>query len=259
MTLAAGILSLVLGMAYCGLGAIAVLEMWRGRGRGWSHLGGAFALMAATCGPHHLVQAAHLLVEGHAVRPAHLAALAIGVVPGAVFVGLRAEAMSGGRGDRVMAGRPLWLLALPWLVAVAAGAIGLAAVRDAVALGLPAIGIVPNAILLVSYLTVGIIVLRTQVARHRSVGSWSLSGLALGAVFPTCGLSHLVAGLTAAPELHTLVFDVPGVPASLYFLYVVHRLHRRGLRDWHRRPIAGRPAETSRRSPWAAAPAAQAF
>jgi hypothetical protein len=75
----------------------------------------------------------------------------------------------------------------------------------------------------------------------------------MAGVFPTCGLSHLTAGLTTVPELHTLLFDLPGVPVSLYFLWVVHRVHTDSLPDWNRRPLVGRAAATSRRSPWAPA------
>jgi hypothetical protein len=252
VSLATGALALVLGLAYSLLGAIAAYELLKGRRRGWSHVGGGFMLMAATCGPHHLVHATHILLEGEPVRPALLAALAFGVVPGAVFVGLRAEAMTGGRGDRAITGTPAWLVALPLAAVAGAGAILLAALADARAAGTPTIGIAPNAVLFAAYLAVGAIVLRTQVVRRPVRGGWSLSGLSLGGVFATCGLAHLVAGLTVAPDAHMLLADVPGVPASLYFLWVVHRLNRRTLADWNRRPLVGRAAPTSRRSPWAA-------
>ena len=52
-------------LAQPGLGAIAAYELGRNRRtRGFSYLGGAFALMAATCGPHHLVHAEHHLIWG---------------------------------------------------------------------------------------------------------------------------------------------------------------------------------------------------
>jgi hypothetical protein len=256
MSVLAGVLALATGTAYSILGVIAAYELVTGRrSRGWSHIGGAFMLMAATCGPHHLVHATHLLFEGEPVRASFLAALAVGLVPGAIFLSLRFEAIAGGRGDRTVAGTPAWLIAVPWLVTFAAGAIAVAAVRDAVELGTSAAGLVPNAMLFVSYTVVGVIILRTQILRRPARGGWSLSGLALGAVFPTCGLAHLTAGLAAAPDLHTLVFDVPGVPASLYFLWVVYRLNRHSLSDWARQPLVGHAAATSRRSPWASPPA----
>ena len=42
-----------------------------------------------------------------------IAALAIGLAPGLIFIGLRTEAAFGGRGDRLIAGTPLWLAAAP--------------------------------------------------------------------------------------------------------------------------------------------------
>ena len=99
---------------------------------------------------------------------------------------------------------------------------------------------------------VGVLVLRTQLARRAGLGGWSVSGLALGGVFVTCGVSHLVAGLSTPADWHTLLFDVPGVPFSIYFLWVVRSLHRNSLRDWNRRPLVGRASRQSRPSPWAA-------
>jgi hypothetical protein len=251
VTVAAGILTLLTGLAYCGLGVIAVYELRRERRtRGFSYLGGAFALMAATCGPHHLVHSEHHLFWGEPSSAPMLAALAVGLVPGAVFVLLRIEAAFGGRGDRFLSGTPAALAALPWIVAVAAGAIvweALGDLREAHAVGLAA-----NVVLFVNYMIVGVLVLRTQLARRPGLGGWSLSGLAMGGVFVTCGLSHLVAGLTLPADWHTLLFDVAGVPFSIYFLWVVRGLHRNSLRDWNRRPLVGRAARRSRPSPWAA-------
>ena len=96
---------------------------------------------------------------------------------------------------------------------------------------------------------------RTQLARRPLLGGWSLSGAAMAGVFPTCGLTHLTTGLTTMPELHTYLFHLPGVPASILFLWVVHRVHANSLADWNRRPLVGRATATSRRSPWATAAA----
>jgi hypothetical protein len=52
-------------------------------------------------------------------------------------------------------------------------------------------------------------------------------------------------------DWHTLLFDVFGVPFSVYFLWVVRSLHRNSLRDWNRRPLVGRASRQSRPSPWA--------
>lgn len=250
MIVLAGILALLTGLAYAGLGVLAVYELGRNhKTRGFSYLGGAFALMAATCGPHHLVHAEHHLLWGEAVSGPMLGALAIGFVPGAVFVLLRIEAAFGGRGDRYIAGTPAVLAALPWAVVAVSGAIvwdAVGDVRDVHALSLAA-----NLMLFVNYLIVGVLVLRTQLARRPGLGGWSVSGLALGGVFVTCGVAHLVAGLATPADWHTLLFDIPGVPFSIYFLWVVRSLHRNSLRDWNRRPLVGRASRQSRPSPWA--------
>jgi hypothetical protein len=252
VTVVAGILTLLTGLAYTGLGAIAMYELGRNhRTRGFSFLGGAFALMAATCGPHHLVHAEHHLIWGQPADVPMTTALAIGLVPGATFVLLRIEAMLGGRGDRFVAGTPFALAALPTGVAVIAGATVWEAIRTGA--GQSALGLAANLMLFADYTIVGMLVLHTQFARRPALGGWSLSGLSLGGVFVTCGLSHLVAGLTTTTDWHTLLFDVPGVPFSMYFLWVVRSLHRHSLRDWNRRPLVGRASRQRRPSPWAAA------
>ena len=52
-----------------------------------------------------------------------------------------------------------------------------------------------------------------------------------------------------------LVFDMIGVPASVYFLWVVKQLHNDFLTDWNRRPLVGTAAAPARHSPWSAADA----
>jgi hypothetical protein len=250
VTVAAGILALLTGLAYSGLGVIAVYELGRNRKtRGFSYLGGAFALMAATCGPHHLVHAEHHLLWSEAASGPMLGALAIGFVPGAIFVLLRIEAAFGGRGDRFVTGNPALLAAVPWMIATGSGAIVWAALGDA--RDPDVVSLAANVLLFTNYTVVGVLVLRTQLARRPGLGGWSVSGLALGGVFVTCGVSHLVAGLTTPADVHTLLFDVPGVPFSIYFLWVVRSLHRNSLRDWNRRPLVGRASRQSRPSPWA--------
>jgi hypothetical protein len=252
MTLAAGLLSLAIGLAYTGLGTITAYELARHSGsRGFSYFGAAFLLMAATCGPHHLAHAEHLLTGRDQASAALLASLVLGFPAGGVFVLLRAEAAFGGRGDRLIAGSPAWLGGLVIAIAAASGAIVFESVEYARGHGLHMAGLAPNLVLLVNYLLVGIFTARTQLARRPVLGGWSLSGVAMAGVFTTCGVDHLVAGLTSTPDLHTLTLDNFGVPASIFFLYVVHRLHRRSLNDWNRAPLVGRAAPLGRRSPWA--------
>ena len=258
MTLAGGLLALLTGIAYTTLGAITAYDLARhARSRGHSHFGLGFLLMAATCGPHHLVHAVHLLFEGHAASWPLVAALAIGLPPGAAFTLLRLEALLGGRGDRFAAGTPVLIAILPVAVAVSAGAIALGALQlaPAPAGGWGWAGLLANVLLGLAYLITGAIVLRTQLARRAGLGGWSVSGISMAGVFATCGVSHLIAGLTTAAELHTLAFDLPGVPAAAYFLWVVHRLNRSSLSDWNRRPLVGRAARHSRPAPWTPAPA----
>jgi hypothetical protein len=250
MSVAAGVLSLALGLAYTGLGVITALELARhGRSRGFSYFGAGFLLMAATCGPHHLAHAAHLFGGEPASGPL-LASLALGVAPGVIFILLRVEASFGGRGDRLIAGSPLWLTAIPAAMLAAGGATMLEAFEYAERHGFQLAGVAPNVVLCVNYLLVGVFTARTQLARRPVLGGWSLSGVAMAGVFTTCGVTHLVAGLTSLPNFHTLALDNLGVPASFFFLWVVHRLHRDSLRDWNRAPLVGRAAPLGRRSPW---------
>jgi hypothetical protein len=254
VSIAAGILSLALGLAYSGLGVITAYELTRhSSSRGFSYFGAGFMLMAATCGPHHLAHAEHLLLHGEPASLPLLAALALGVVPGVVFILLRLEAAFGGRGDRLIGGTPLWLAAVPVVMLPAGGAVLFEGFEYAKAHGFHLGGVAPNLVLFVNYLLVGTFTARTQLARRPVLGGWSLSGVAMAGVFSTCGVTHLVAGLATAPDIHTLTLDNLGVPASLFFLYVVHRLHRDSLRDWNRAPLVGRAAPLGRRSPWAAA------
>jgi len=257
VTVAAGVLALLTGAAYSLLGGIAVYELGRhARRRGFSYLGGAFALMAATCGPHHLVHAEHHLVFGEPAAAPMLVALAAGLVPGAIFVLLRIEALLGGRGDRFVTGTPVALAVLPWALAVGAGMIIWASIAGARPATWSLAGLVPNLFLFANYAIVGILVGRTQLARRRGLGGWSVSGVAMSGVFLTCGVAHLVAGLTTVADWHMLMFDIPGVPFSFYFLWVVRSLHRNSLHDWNRRPLVGRASRQSRPSPWALTDAA---
>ena len=66
MSLTSGVVNLVLGAVYLGLGVLAVWEVAiERRVLGISRFGLAFALMAATCGPHHFVHGWHSLRSGH--------------------------------------------------------------------------------------------------------------------------------------------------------------------------------------------------
>ena len=88
-----GIIALLTGLAYTVLGIITVYELVRyRRTRGFSHFGAAFAVMAFTCGPHHLVHAWRHLVSGEHAHGSMTAGLVLGVGPALVFIGLQLEA-----------------------------------------------------------------------------------------------------------------------------------------------------------------------
>jgi len=61
---------------------------------------------------------------------------------------------------------------------------------------------------------------------------------------------HLIQALACNPDTATLPFDLFGVPASSYFLWVVRRLHRDSVGDWNRRPMFGVAAVPKRAGPW---------
>ena len=248
-----GIIALLTGLAYTVLGIITVYELVRyRRTRGFSHFGAAFAVMAFTCGPHHLVHAWRHLVSGEHAHGPMTAGLVLGVGPALVFIGLRLEAaVLGGRGDRLIPRTPLWAQVLPLLAAAVAGATAWEALRHAFAMQVHPAALIPNVFLFVNYLFVGLYTWRTQIARRPLLGGWSLSGVAMAGVFLTCAFSHLIAGMLTDATGAGIVLDNIGVPASFYFLWAVHRLHRDSARDWNRRPLVGTAAPQGRRSPWA--------
>jgi hypothetical protein len=248
---------------------------------GISRFGLAFAAMAATCGPHHLLHGWHALRSGHDTPEVMVASL-IGVPAGLVFLALRFEAALGRRGDRFVRGVPTWLAAAPVLFATAGGALAASSILRRVDAGsahdhathvLAHVGATPttwslawwgtvaNVVVALNYSLVGWPLLRTQVRRSHDLGGWSLSGLSLAAIFPTCALMHLTMGLTAMADGRAAhggavgavaaVNDIAGVPASIAFLWVVRALHRDAIVDWNRRPAVGNARRAPRPSPWA--------
>jgi hypothetical protein len=249
----AGLLSLATGIAYTALGVIAAIELLlHRRDRGFSHFGLSFAIMAFTCGPHHLVHAYRHLVNGEPAHGPMLAALALGAIPAVIFITLRLEAAFGGRGDRLLSNSPI-VPAIPALMTALAGAICWEAVRHARSMDVDLRSLIPNLILFVNYSLVGYFTARTQLARRPLLDGWSLSGTAMAGVFTTCALSHLVAGLVTGSNPAGVMFDNLGVPTSIYFMWAVYRLNKDSERDWNRRPLVGRAAPLGRRSPWAEA------
>jgi hypothetical protein len=272
-TLIIGIGNLVIGTAYAGLG---LLSLWEAatqyRYRGLSRFGLGFTLMAASCGPHHLVHG-WCVLQGGAVSTPMLMVTLIGLPAGAIFVGLRLEAMLGGRGDRTILASPNAPVLIIVAFAVAAGALasqslampplpaamctlfGLEPAADArpgAAFG--SLIFLTNIAAATAYVMVGWYLFVTQVRRYAQLRQWSLSGLSLAAVFPTCAFMHVIHALSFGSHSATLAFDLLGVPASIYFLWVVKRVHRDSVVDWNRRPLVGMAATPDRSSPWSVAP-----
>ena len=262
MLLFVGLGNLAIGLAYAGLGTLSAWEsISLHRYRGWSRFGVGFALMAASCGPHHLVHGWHVL-QGESVSWPMVAATLTGLPAGLIFVWLRFETMWGGQGERSIAFSPHRAVLLAGVFAAAAGWLAACAFARPEAdisfqtlctpagLVAPAsIGFFANMFVAVAYGMVGWYLADHQVHRHLTSGAWSLSGVALSAIFFTCAQMHVI-DATAGGDGLMLVFDLLGIPASIYFLWVVKQVHRDFVSDWNRRPLIGAAAAPPRPSPW---------
>jgi len=257
-----GILNLVLGSVYTSYGVMTLIDMRRGwRTMGFSHFGAAWTAMAFTCGPHHLVHGYYVLAGPGVGGGLDLLAVAVGFPAGVIWFLLRLEAFAGGRGDRAVSGTPAWIRAIPLASAVVATFFLTVSTqmilhnheaRGAHLLtehGLGLGGIVwPNLLLIGLYCTIGYFLARTQLSTNRSEGGWSVSGLSLTVVFPTCAMMHAAFALyigTGGYHAHPagLVIDWLAVPAATYFLWVVRGLYRDSMKDWNR------PAEAREDAP----------
>lgn len=241
MTLLVGILNLGLGVIYSSYGVMTLIDMKRGwKTMGFSHFGAAWIAMAFTCGPHHLNHGMHVLFGGAGAGSLDAAAVLVGLPAGLAWFLLRLEAFAGGRGDRLVGGNPRWLMSLPslsgvYVTALIAVSFGVLSTNGTQYNSL----IAPSALLLMLYGTIGYFLVRTQLRNHQHEGGWSVSGITLGVVFPTCGLMHAMHAMYATAGLYRIdnvqiVIDWLSVPAAIYFLWVVRGLYLDALEDWNR-------------------------
>ncbi len=252
IAIAVGVLNLVLGFVYLNYGTMTAIEMTRNRKTmGFSHFGAAWIAMAFTCGPHHLVHGVHLMFEGRNGGLLDLLAVAIGVPAGVIWFALRVEAFMGERGDRFITGSPGWVLALPtlfgiYVTALIAGAIDIANTANEFR---PIVA--ANIMLVILYMAIGWFLVRTQLANRKHLGGWSVSGLALAVVFPTCAVMHGIYAYYIYTghylfDMHGFWIDWLAVPAAMYFLWVVHALYQGTFRDWNGAPGRSRDAQGAR-------------
>lgn len=252
MNIAIAVINLATGTAYLALACQALWEIARERrARGVSRFGLAYVGMALSCGPHHLIHGIDAL-QGQNFNWMMLISDLLVLPPAVVFVSLRVEALSGRRGDRFISGTPWWLrvvMVLFWCIC--GGLVAQSIARSTAGHHhLSFWAVFPNVLVLVTYGMVGILLFRTQLLRHATTGGWSASGTSLAAIFPTCALTHVIYGLTASYSLAICPADWFGIPASIYFLWIVNRLYRAAIVDWNRRPIVGEKRRTERSSPW---------
>ena len=239
MTAALATVSIVLGLVYTSYGVMTVIDLARGwRRYGLSHFGLAWVAMAFTCGPHHLDHGLHIAISNREAGALELLAVVIGIPAGVAWFLLRVEALAGGRGDRVVTGLPAWLKAIPF-VGVAYVVVLTAGLTSLLASDFRFPPTTPNNLLLVVlYLMIGWYLLATQLANWSRTRLWSVSGISLTIVFPTCALMHLTWAaylMTGryAIDTHGFIIDWLSVPAAFYFLWVVRGLHHGLVRDWN--------------------------
>jgi len=250
VTVAVGVLNLILGIVYLQYGTMTLIEMKRGWRRfGYSHFGAAWVAMAFTCGPHHMIHGLHGLLDGRDGGPIDLLAVVIGLPFGVTWFLLRVEAFRGGSGDRFIAGTPAWVGALPLLFVVYLMALAASAAQAGPYHLSNAWIVVPNVLLIGIYCTIGYYLARTQLANRPPLGGWSVSGLSLAFIFPTCAAMHAVFALYTMTgrygfDIHGFSIDWLAVPSGLYFLWVVQSLYRNQLQDWNNNtPAATRASE----------------
>jgi hypothetical protein len=235
-----GGLNLILGFVYIQYGTLTIVDMRRNwKTMGFSHFGMAWIAMAFTCGPHHFVHGLHLLLStGTAPGPLDWIAVAVGFPAGVTWFLLRVEAFTGGRGDRFVKGNPVWVMAIPTLFGIYVTAVVAAVLVHGISNPTELALVAPNLLLVVIYCLIGYYLTRTQIANRTPIGGWSLSGLALAVIFPTCAAMHAVYAFYAVTGRYGIMsagmgIDWFAVPAGLYFLWVVQALYKGTYLDWN--------------------------
>ena len=254
MTIGVGVINLIIGSVYTSYGVMTILDLRRHRDSGRSLFGYAWIAMAFTCGPHHLDHGAHAIIDGQA-GTLDLLAIIVGLPAGVTWFLLRVEAMLGtGTGDRQIRGLPHWVEALPALSTLYLLAFVAYTMRTYDGGLVWNIQILPNIALVVLYTAIGYVLLRTQLANYATHDEWSLSGLSLTIVFPTCALMHGAWALYGAEGRyafhgHIVAIDTLAVPAAAFFLWVVWSLYQGTLIDWNSNsdtsptPVSGAAAD----------------
>lgn len=238
MSIAVGVINIVIGLVYTSYGLMTVADLRRNWSeRGASHFGFAWIAMAFTCGPHHLEHGLHVLAYDRSGGPLDLAAITVGLPAGVIWFLLRLEAQAGGRGDRTITGSPAWIEALPTLFGVYVVALTTGIVTTMSGAATFDSRLLANLMLVGLYNGISYVLLRTQLLNHLTLGTWSVSGLSLTLVFTTCAAMHgvwTVYGSTGRYDIdaHLFTIDVLAVPAAVYFLWVVGSLYRGTLQDW---------------------------
>jgi hypothetical protein len=246
------VINILLGTVYVTLGLLIVVDLKLGwHVFGFSRFGGGLAAVAFTCGAHHLAHGHHVVFEGHDAGALDLVSVVVGLPFALTWLSLRLEALAGGVGDRIVRGSPAWVLAAPTVAAAyltALAAAGVILLRGHRALPL---ALLPQVLLVVVYVRVGWMLLRTQLLFHDESAGWSVSGCAMAGIFFTCAVMHAVLvlyGVAGRQVLdgHEFVIACLGVPAGVYFLSVVRGLVRDEISDWNvvpdLEPDASRPA-----------------
>ena len=230
--------NLALGVAYLALGALVLLDLQRQRSdRGVWQMGAALAALCVTCGPHHVVHGFHVGFEHHPAGRLDLVTVFVGLPPGVLFLWLRGEALAGGRGDRLIAGTPGWIQALPVATGAYVGALLLVGIGMLIAApGVSVEGII-GLTTFTLFSLIAVVLVRTQVRNRAALGGWSLSGLGLSAVFVTCAAMHAAVAMETAAgvrtlDVHMVTVDVAAILAAGWFLQVVRSLTRAARDEW---------------------------